>query len=548
MFDSVLDLPRDYRSHRIAGMEAGLDPGAELLLADIESPGCIRHWHFSNRLHAEHYRQTVFAVYWDGEKRPSIEVPFADFFGIGHRLWHGLPDVDLRTPLLTIAPTHGFNAHFPMPFARSCRAVLRNDGADRIPAVYWHIDYHTYDRPVGTPLRFHARWRREAPARRWGTPFTILEAKGRGFVAGAMYHVHKLDPVDRWTHGGGDQFFIDGDTRPYFMYDTGGEIFVGGAGGAHPYQSPYMGCHFADPVPRKMTEHAWNQDQGGRWSLYRWFVPDPVAFQSSIRMSFGTLANEISSVAYWYQDEPHYEFVELPPAAQRQHLIELTPGAHDHPLQHPGEIPVAVLGPFPGTVPDPWSGANAVDLEATYPAAADFDFQDRMHGVDPQVGWQRTATRMRFLDVNAIHKPKRAVATDRSRLRPPAATYALVRATADAARSISLLVGHDDGLMVWHDEVLVHESTREAPQDFAEVTISLELRAGTNDIVIRNNTLRPCDWGGWTLSVRLTDPDGIDADLVFDPFDELPPTPEDRQFPFELHPGHRMHKLVSPLP
>jgi hypothetical protein len=64
------------------------------------------------------------------------------------------------------------------------------------------------------------------------------------------------------------------------------------------------------------------------WSLYRWHIQDPIHFEKDLRVTIQALgwgsdgkykktADDIASVAYWYQAEPHAPFPKLPPAAER---------------------------------------------------------------------------------------------------------------------------------------------------------------------------------------------------------------------------------------
>jgi hypothetical protein len=64
------------------------------------------------------------------------------------------------------------------------------------------------------------------------------------------------------------------------------------------------------------------QEHFGKWSLYRFHIEDPIHFQKSIRVTIehgpaNDLANEYSSVGYWYQLEPHKKLPELPPLEKR---------------------------------------------------------------------------------------------------------------------------------------------------------------------------------------------------------------------------------------
>jgi DUF2961 family protein len=66
-----------------------------------------------------------------------------------------------------------------------------------------------------------------------------------------------------------------------------------------------------------------------RFGLYRWHIPDPVRFNSELRVTIQALGwrngdkylplrDDISSVAFWYQTEPHAAFPKLPGKEQLQ--------------------------------------------------------------------------------------------------------------------------------------------------------------------------------------------------------------------------------------
>lgn len=63
-----------------------------------------------------------------------------------------------------------------------------------------------------------------------------------------------------------------------------------------------------------------------RFGMYRWHVTDPVRFEQDFRMTIQALGwqgkmlpleDDISSVAFWYQAEPHGLF---PTLADKEHL------------------------------------------------------------------------------------------------------------------------------------------------------------------------------------------------------------------------------------
>jgi len=110
--------------------------------------------------------------------------------------------------------------------------------------------------------------------------------------------------------------FIDGEKWPPSFHGTGTEeIFGGGACPNVEYSGPYTGFH--------LISHS---DWSGKNSMYRFFVSDPVRFEKSIRVTIehghaNNLANDYSSVAYWYQTEPHKEFTPLLSAEERVPLL-----------------------------------------------------------------------------------------------------------------------------------------------------------------------------------------------------------------------------------
>jgi hypothetical protein len=67
-------------------------------------------------------------------------------------------------------------------------------------------------------------------------------------------------------------------------------------------------------------------EPGQRFGLYRWHIADPVRFKKDLKVSIQALGwqsegrylqleDDISSVAFWYQTEPHKKFPPLPPRA-----------------------------------------------------------------------------------------------------------------------------------------------------------------------------------------------------------------------------------------
>ena len=133
----------------------GLQPGETAVLAEIEGPGVIQHMWFTvtdKTSDADCFvlRDLVLRIYWDGERKPSVEVPFGDFFccGFGQACQvNSLP--------IAVNPTRGFNCYFPMPFRKGAKITVENQHKNPIPALFYQIDYCLQEVPENAGY-FHA--------------------------------------------------------------------------------------------------------------------------------------------------------------------------------------------------------------------------------------------------------------------------------------------------------------------------------------------------------------------------------------------------------
>src|SRR5947208_6847462 len=139
-----------------------IKPGERATLAEINGPGTVTHiWVTIASGERYHLRRIVLRAFWDGEDSPSIECPIGDFFGLGF----GEPYYWSSAPLAVA--DRGMNCFFPMPFAKSARIEIENQGEQPIRAFYYHVDYETYEpesdaaRAIEHQGRFHAWFNRQ---------------------------------------------------------------------------------------------------------------------------------------------------------------------------------------------------------------------------------------------------------------------------------------------------------------------------------------------------------------------------------------------------
>ena len=306
-------------------------PGETKELVRLDGPGLLTHLYMTPAAGPAFLREAVLRMYWDDEAAPSVEVPFGDFFCSG----------ECRARLFAsqlVVVNHGsgttaYNAYFPMPFRRRARVTLENGGKEGVPMFWYHVEYELREGELPPDAAyFHAQWRRESstrvrrqgdgavPAERvnqtiWeavnGTGadnYLILEAEGTGHLVGLFLTCNNL--AGGWWGEGDDMIFIDGEGWPPSYHGTGTEeIFGGGACPNQEYAGPYTGFI----AIQEQGATTWR----GQNSMYRWFVHDPVRFRRSVRWTIehghaNNFENDYSSVAYWYQTEPHRPFPPLP--------------------------------------------------------------------------------------------------------------------------------------------------------------------------------------------------------------------------------------------
>ena len=290
-----------------------IQPGETRPMAKIEGPGSITHiWlTISAAKDPRHLRNLVLRMYWDGETTPSVECPLGDFFGLGHAQYYQYDSLPIQ-----IGTSNGLNCFWRMPFASGALVTVTNEGPEPIRAFYYYVDYQQYNTLPLETARFHAQYRQSFPCKP-GENYTILETAGKGHYVGCSLSIHNRN--DGWWGEGDDRIFIDGEEFAR-LQGTGSEDYFGGAWCYGPaFSNQYFGC------PLRGEDKI-----NGLWNVYRWHIEDPITFDKSIKVTIehghaNDRKDDFSSVAFWYQTEPHQAFPALPPAAERMHTDVVIP-------------------------------------------------------------------------------------------------------------------------------------------------------------------------------------------------------------------------------
>lgn len=329
---------QEYRSRRVSSYDRSggnrdsiaIEPGRTAVLAEIDGPAAIHHVWTTIAGEPFYGRKIVLRIYWDNEKAPSVESPIGDFFGVGHGLNRNLASL----PMTCSSEGRARNCYWYMPFRRSCRITVKNEGTRPVDAFYYYIDYRELPGlPAATPY-FHAQYRQEFPPRA-GRDYGILEAEGAGHYVGCNLSV--LQRAMGWWGEGDDRIRVDGETRPS-LHGTGSEDYFSDAWGMRESLNLFYGC------PIQEDDFL----SGSKATVYRLHIPDPVPFKRSIEVSIehghaNDRSDLLSSVAYWYQMEPHRAFRPLAPVSERLPFAFDPPGDFATPeweAEKPGETGV----------------------------------------------------------------------------------------------------------------------------------------------------------------------------------------------------------------
>lgn len=287
-----------------------IKPGETFTLAEIEGPGAIQHIWMTP---TGNWKFSVIRIYWDDEKEPSVEVPVGDFFAMG---WNEY--APLVSQAICVNPGSAFNCYWQMPFRKKCRITMENINDQDEMRLYYQIDYTLTDVPDDAAY-FHAQFRRTNP--NMSSDYTIVDnIKGAGQFVG-VYMAWGVNNNGWWGEGE-IKFFMDDDKEFPTICGTGTEDYFCGSynfdrGGQYKeFTTPYAGLH---QVIR--PDGAYKSQQ--RFGLYRWHILDPVRFKKDLRITIQDLGwrhggrylpqkSDISSVAFWYQTEPHVKFPKLP--------------------------------------------------------------------------------------------------------------------------------------------------------------------------------------------------------------------------------------------
>jgi hypothetical protein len=322
---------RAVTSHGPGGSNADrlqyIQPGETAVIFNVEGAGIIDHiWLTFNDARPNWLEkggsatpaELVIRIYWDDHTEPAVEAPLGDFFGAGFGLRN-----EIRSYPVLVEGGDGYNCYWQMPFHKSAKITITNDGKKAARSFYYHIDYTGYKKLPGNTAYFCAQYRQEFPEET-GRDYLIADIEGKGHYVGTVMSARSRSPY--WFGEGDAKYYVDGEEEPS-TWGTGTEDYFLCSWGLNECLFPYFGCTYMS---------AGEEDLGVKYTLYRWHIQDPVRFTKSFRFEIehtGWISadetatgevdghvereDDMATVAFWYQQGQPKRFATLPPYEAR---------------------------------------------------------------------------------------------------------------------------------------------------------------------------------------------------------------------------------------
>jgi hypothetical protein len=439
----LIRTPADFKPRRQANVQI-VRNSDEVTLFEAEGPGCVRHLWMTTSVAGRGLR---IRVHVDDAPEPQVDMELNRFFGI----LLGKNPYLVESPGVKVLPLNSYNCYLPIPFSQSCRVTLRaeameglldpkaelyKEGKPEKAAIYFQADWQQYRSAAGlTPYRLHALFREENPAQHYGY-FRAADIEGRGFIAGMFKAIRRLDRNDLLYHTGGSTWLLDGEIEPNAYRGLNEEDDFGFSFGFFDrYQSQWVGSPLQNPEGTPCDEYV----------AWRFFGPDPVPFRSSFRLDYGSRADHVQSVLYYYK----------------------VPGS---------EAPTLLA-------PEQW------EIRAPF-ACESFEDFDREESADQisEAAFRTTLASSRgWVDARPALAQTRSLGKFSGRWPNGFSLYADASLVSDIRKDVTLRLAFDDWLTLWVNGRKITTLRHDRGFDIARVPVTLE--KGQNTIRIKlNNT------------------------------------------------------------
>lgn len=290
----------------------GIKSGETFEICNIDGPGAIQQMWMTP---TGTWRYSILRIYWDYEEFPSVECPIGDFFACGLGEY-----AHVNSLAVCVNPGSAFNCYWTMPFKKHCKMTLENiSHADMV--LYYQVNYVLTKVPEDT-VYFHAQFRRVNPLP-YKEVFTIVDnIEGKGHYVGTYMTWGVNNNI--WWGEGEIKFYMDGDKDYPTICGTGLEdYFCGSYNFENSKTRQYQEYSTAYAGLPQIIRPDGVYKANTRFGMYRWHITDPVRFEKNLKITiqalgwrdngrFLPLQDDISSVAFWYQELKTKKFPDLP--------------------------------------------------------------------------------------------------------------------------------------------------------------------------------------------------------------------------------------------
>jgi hypothetical protein len=474
LFHQELQLPSRGRSQRITIREV-VGTGEQIPIFDSNEKGCILHWWITfgsdtTTIDRDAVHDFLLSFYYDGQSQPTFQITLARFFGI-------LLNQDtymMESAAIQIMPRNGFNFYLPIPF-EALKVELAYQGPGKI-TVYSMMDWQQYDDDTAiTPLRLETIAQDAHPAEIDGS-VVMADLTGEGFIAGLVNGVTMKKDWDSWFHNGGDLWLLDGESYPHALRGIGGEDLFGMSFGIHHSQGPWLGAplHTSDIRPN---------EPGYQGIMYRFFGPDPVWFNRSAVLRFGSRHYDFESVVYAYVRRKASGDELYPPKWKIAGPFACKSESDFH-KQEWAECDIDLW-------PSEWTADFGVYVDDNRSMVSRFR---QAVTEDAEHGWCDFARHFRGKQ-----------RTNPGTLGVDASGYALGELTVAAAGDYNVQVGFDDRFSLWLNGKKIHSGNHD--RGFQIISIPVALQAGTHNVLVKLSNSNSLQWRLWAFSLTVTKKD-----------------------------------------
>jgi hypothetical protein len=313
-----------------------IKPGEQRTIAQLGGPGIITHiWFTIATSEQYHLKKIVLRMYWDDDPLPAVESPIGDFFGLGlgeYFLYESGP--------LSVGSQKALNCYFAMPFRKSARITITNQGQEPISAFYYNIDWQKHTSLAADMAYFYAEYRQAVPTQGWTNDwkangdanvndkpnqdgrdnYVMFEAEGRGHYVGVTHSI--LQNQGDWWGEGDEMMFIDNRDKPKITGTGSEDYYLGAWCYGNCGISPFGSTHPTFAYKQYGNPVNGGDNRGSKWMVYRFHTDSPVPFQKYFKMTIehghaNHRSDNFYTVAYWYQQGSHKLRKPLPPVDER---------------------------------------------------------------------------------------------------------------------------------------------------------------------------------------------------------------------------------------